>query len=41
MKATVDPEQDLTADGKLKISLSHAMSKLLIKSQSMERQMLR
>ena len=31
MKATVDPEQDLTADGKLKISLSHAMSKLLIK----------
>lgn len=31
MKTTVDPEQDLTADGKLKISLSHAMSKLLIK----------
>lgn len=31
MKATVDPEQDLTADGKLKISLSHAMSKLIIK----------
>ena len=31
MKATVDPEQDLTADGKQKISLSHAMSKLLIK----------
>lgn len=31
MKAAVDPEQDLTADGKLKISLSHAMSKLLIK----------
>ena len=31
MKATVDPEQDLTADGKLEISLSHAMSKLLIK----------
>ena len=28
MKATVDPEQDLTADGKLKISLNHAMSKL-------------
>ena len=26
MKATVDPEQDLTADGKLKISLNHAMS---------------
>ena len=31
MKATVDPEQDLTADGKLKISLNHAMSKLIIK----------
>ena len=31
MKATVDPEQDLTPDGKLKISLSHAMSKLIIK----------
>lgn len=31
MKATADPEQDLTADGKLKISLSHAMSKLIIK----------
>ena len=31
MKATIDPEQDLTADGKLKISLSHAMSKLIIK----------
>ena len=31
MKATVDPEKDLTADGKLKISLNHAMSKLIIK----------
>ena len=31
LKATVDPEQDLTADGKLKISLNHAMSKLIIK----------
>ena len=31
MKPTAEPEQDLTADGKLKISLSHAMSKLLIK----------
>lgn len=31
MKATIDPEKDLTADGKLKISLNHAMSKLIIK----------
>lgn len=31
MKATVNPERDLTADGKLRISLNHAMSKLVIK----------
>lgn len=40
MKATVDPEQDLTADGKLKISLNHAMSKLIIKITVMVRRML-
>lgn len=31
MKAIVDPEKDLTTDGKLRISLNHAMSKLIIK----------
>ena len=27
----VDPKQDLTADGRLKVTLDHAMSKLIIK----------
>lgn len=31
MKAIVDPEKDLTSDGKLKVALNHAMSKLIIK----------
>lgn len=31
MKAIVNPEQDLTAEGKLKVALNHAMSKLLVK----------
>lgn len=31
MKAVVDPEQDLTTEGKLKVLLNHAMSKLVVK----------
>ena len=30
-KSMVDPKQDLTADGRLKVTLDHAMSKLIIK----------
>ena len=30
-KSIVDPKQDLTADGRLKVTLDHAMSKLIIK----------
>lgn len=30
-KSTVDPKQDLTAEGRLKVTLDHAMSKLIIK----------
>lgn len=31
MKATVDPEKDLTAGGELKVSLNHVMSKVIVK----------
>lgn len=31
MKAVIDPEQDLTTEGKLKVLLNHAMSKLIVK----------
>lgn len=31
MKKIVDPEKDLTVEGKLRISLDHAMSKLIVK----------
>ena len=31
IKSTVDPKQDLTAEGKLKVVLDHVMSKLIVK----------